>query len=122
MIGASKADILNAPKKVLVAEGFQITHADDAAGVVSTAPRNLRVTPEQADCGTTVGIDYLKDKRTATRVGYGIIAEDRKITVKATIEGEYKPGSADQAITLTCISRGYLENEMLTIIVAATVR
>jgi hypothetical protein len=122
VVTASKANVLRAARQVLVAEGYQLTGSDDAAGVVSTAPRNLRVTPEQADCGTTMGIDYLKDKRTATRVGFGVIAEDGKLTVKAIIEGEYKPGAVDQNITLTCVSRGLLERDMLTKIKAAVAR
>lgn len=117
-VPASKGAILVSAKRVLITQGFQITNSDDSAGVISTAPRNFRVTPEQADCGTTMGIDYLKDKRTSTRVGYGVIADNGKITVKATIEGEYKPGAADQDITLTCVSRGQLENDMLEKIIA----
>jgi len=117
-MAASKSDILSAAKKVLIGEGYQITNSDNSAGVVSTALRNLRVTPEQADCGKTMGLDYLKDNRTATRVGFGVIAEEGKITVKSTIEGEYKPGAVDQNITLTCVSRGQLENEMLSKITA----
>jgi hypothetical protein len=117
-LSASKADILVAAKKILVSEGFAITSADDVAGVISTTPRNLRVTPEQADCGTTMGLNYLLDKRTSTRVGYGIVAEEGRVMVKATIEAEYKPGDVAQDITLTCVSRGQLESEMLTKIVA----
>jgi hypothetical protein len=118
-VGGTKPDVLRISKQVLVAQGFQITNSDDSAGVISTAPRNLRVTPDQADCGTTMGIDYLKDNRTTTRVAFGIIAEDAQVNVKANIEGEYKPGAVDQNITLTCVSRGVLERDILTKILAA---
>jgi len=121
-VAASKADLLLSAKRVLVAEGFQITNNDDSAGVISTAPRNLRVTPEQADCGTTMGIDYLKDNRTATRVGFGVIAEEGKLLVRTMIEGDYKPGAVDQNITLTCVSRGSLERDMLAKITAGVSR
>jgi hypothetical protein len=106
----------------LVTEGFQITSSDDSAGIVSTAPRDLRVTPEQADCGTTMGIDYLKDNRTATKVGFGVVAEEGKFMIKATIEGNYRPGAVDQNITLTCVSRGVLERALSGKIVAAVQR
>lgn len=59
-----------------------------------------------------MGIDYLKDNRTATRVGFGVIAEEGKLIVKATVEGNYRPGAVDQNITLTCVSRGLLERAM----------
>ena len=117
-VSASKAEILRAAKVVLVSEGFQITNSDESAGTISTAPRNLRVSPGQANCGTTMGIDYLKDKRTSTRVAFGILAADGTIMVKANIEGEYKPGSVDQDITLTCVSRGVLERDLLAKILA----
>ncbi len=117
-VAASKSGILTATKRVLIGEGFQITNSDESAGIVSTALRNQRVTPEQADCGKTMGLDYLKDNRTTTRVGFGVIAEEGKITIKSTIEGEYKPGAVEQNITLTCVSRGQLENEMLSKIAA----
>lgn len=112
-VDATKTEILSAAKKVLVYEGYQITYSDEKSGLISTALRNHRITPEQADCGTTMGIDYLKDNRTSTKVGFNVIADDGKITVKATIEGEYKPGSVDQDITLTCVSRGMLERIIL---------
>lgn len=116
---ASQTNILRTAKQVLVAEGYQITNADDLAGIISTAPRNFRITPEQADCGTTMGIDYLKDNRTSSKLGYGILAYDSKLTVKANIESEYKPGDVAQNITLTCVSRGILEAELLAKITAA---
>ncbi|MGA2366180.1 MAG: hypothetical protein ABSG12_11905 [Steroidobacteraceae bacterium] len=109
----SKAEILAAARRNLVADGYQITSFDDTAGVVSTAPRDMHVTPDQADCGKTMGIDYLKDNRTTTRVAFGILAEDNHIEVRATIQGEYKPGAVTQNITLTCVSRGVIDRVML---------
>jgi hypothetical protein len=101
--------LLARSKRALVLGGYQITNADDAAGVISTAPRSLRVTPAIADCGTTMSLDYLLDNRTDTRVAFGILAADGKLTIRTTIEGQYKPGSAEQNITLTCVSRGSLD-------------
>lgn len=116
---ASKQAILKVAKRVLISEGYQLTYADDESGVVSTSPRNFRLTPEQADCGTTMGIDYLKDKRTSTRVGYGVSVKDGSITIKANIESEYKPGDTMQNITLSCVSRGPLEADMFSKIEAS---
>lgn len=118
-VTASQAAILRAAKQVLVEEGFQITNSDDMAGVISTAPRNFRITPEQADCGTTMGIDYLKDNRTSSKLGYGFLVSEGRIVVKANIESEYKPGAVSQNITLTCVSRGVLEPALLAKITAA---
>ena len=122
IVTGSKADILQAAKQALVVDGYQITNSDDAAGVISTAPTDLHVTPSQANCGTTMGLDYLKDKRTSTRVSFGIVAADGSLTVKANIQGEYKPGAVDQDITLTCVSRGVLEQALIGKITAALPR
>jgi hypothetical protein len=116
--GKSKAEILMAARRALVGSGYQVTAFDDAAGIISSAPHDLHLTPEAADCGTTMGIDYLKDVRTTTRVAFGVIASDGKMEVRANIEGEYKPGSAIQNITLTCVSRGILEQEMVQRVLA----
>jgi len=118
-IAANQADVMRAAKQVLVTEGFQITNTDESAGVISTAPRNFRITPEQADCGKTMGLDYLKDNRTSSKLSYGILVSDGKLTVKANIESEYRPGAVDQNITLNCVSRGTLEPILLAKITAA---
>lgn len=110
----SKAKIIQTSQKVLLMEGYQITYADMNTGVVSTAPRDYKVSPNQADCGTTMGIDYLKDKRTHTQVSINVIVDEGTLTVRSNIQGEYKPGeSANQDINLTCVSRGSIENEIL---------
>ncbi len=69
-VSATKGQILQAAKQALVVEGYQITSSDDSAGVISTAPTNLHVTPLEADCGTTMGIDYFRN-RCRRRAAYG---------------------------------------------------
>lgn len=118
-ISGSQLSLLRAAKQVLVSEGFQITNADETAGVISTAPRDLRLTPELADCGTTLGIDYLKDNRTSSKVGYGVLVSENKVTLKANMSATYLPANDSQSITLTCVSRGVLEGQLLAKISAA---
>jgi len=108
----------NAAKRALVTEGYQITSTDEASGIISTAPRDMRMTPSDADCGTTMGIDYLKDNRTSTRVAIGVVVYSTEMEIKATVQGEYKPGSNTQDITLTCVSHGGLERDMIHKIMA----
>lgn len=118
-VNAAQKTIMDTAEQVLVGDGYQITYANDAAGTISTAPRDLHVTPEQANCGTTMGIDYLKDKRTETTVAFGVLAENNRVSVKATIQGNYRPGDPTQDITLTCVSRGVLESQLMNQITAA---
>ncbi len=105
--------VFNAAKRALVADGYQITNIDEPSGVISTAPRDLRLDSATADCGTTLGLDYLKDNRTSTKVAMGIVVYNAEMEAKANVQGEYKPGSASQDITLSCVSRGVLEREMI---------
>lgn len=120
---ATPAEAIAASRTVLVSEGFQVMSADDGSGTLSTAMRSFRLTPDQADCGTTMGIDYLKDKRTSTRLGYNVLAQpDGTLMVRALLEGDYRPGSGIQDIALTCVSRGQLEHALLGKIAAAVRR
>ncbi len=110
--GSTQAEVLANAKRTLLLEGFQIQSSDDSAGFISTAPKNWRLTPEQASCGTTMGIDYLKDNRTKTEVAINVIADSANLTIRSNIQGEYKPGAVDQDITLSCVSRGVIEREL----------
>lgn len=113
----STTDIMTAAKQVLLLNGYQIQTFDDQAGIISTALKNKKLTPTHADCGSTMGLDYLKDHRTKTEVALNIIVNDDIVTVKSNIQAEYKPGSATQDITLSCISKGIIEKAVLDKIV-----
>lgn len=109
---STQADILAKAKRALLLDGFQIQSSDDNAGFISTSQKNWKLTPEQASCGTTMGIDYLKDNRTKTSVAFNIIADSNKLVIRSSIQGEYKPGAVDQDITLTCVSKGIIEQNL----------
>jgi hypothetical protein len=115
-IQGNKADLIGKVKRVLVTEGYQITSSDDASGIVSTAAKNIHLTPEQANCGRTLGIDYLLDNRTSSTVSMGAVVVDNSVTLKATMSATYLPGHVTQGITLTCVSTGKLEQQLLTAI------
>ncbi|MDQ9009039.1 hypothetical protein RFI36_04660 [Acinetobacter gerneri] len=112
-VSASKDQILKAAQRALAINGEQIMSANADAGVISTAARDYRLTPDLADCGTTMGIDYLKDNRTSTKVAYNILIADNSLDVRTTLQGDYKVGDVTQNITLTCVSRGVLEQKMI---------
>jgi len=117
---APRTEILRATKQVLVAEGYQIGAFDDASGIISTAPREVRVSPEHADCGANVGVEnaYLKDSRTRTLLGIGVIIKENTLQIRANIDASYRVGSQMQDMTLICVSRGLLEHELVDKILA----
>ena len=112
-VSGTKDQIFKAAQRALAINGEQIMSANAEAGVISTAARDFRLTPLQADCGTTMGIDYLKDNRTSTKVAYNILIDNGSLDVRTTLQGDYKVGDVTQNITLTCVSRGVLEQQMI---------
>ncbi|MNY80570.1 hypothetical protein D3C86_2216700 [compost metagenome] len=42
-----------------------------------------------------------------------MIAKDGGLTVKATISGNYRPGDVSQDMTLTCVSLGEVEAQII---------
>lgn len=109
---SNKKAILASAKRVLLLEGFQIQSTEEQAGFISTSMKNWRLSPEEASCGTTMGIDYLKDNRTKTEIAINVIVDNKSLTIRSSIQGEYKPGAVDQDITLTCISKGIIEKDL----------
>ena len=111
--------VFKSAKRSLLLNDYKISYSDKEEGIVSSAYKNFKVNPTQADCGETLGLDYLKDKRTKTEVSFNIIIDKKQIEVKSSIKGEYKPNSVAgvQNITLTCISKGVLERDLLNKII-----
>lgn len=110
-----KVHALEKAKRVLLLNGFQIQSYDDNSGIISSSYKDMRLSPNDADCGTTMGLDYLEDNRTSTQVALNVLVDNKSIIVKSMIRGEYKPGgeSAVQNITLSCKSKGVIENKIL---------
>ncbi|EHU1663310.1 hypothetical protein AZ880_RS19930, partial [Acinetobacter baumannii] len=46
-------------------------------------------------------------------VAYNILIADNSLDVRTTLQGDYKVGDVTQNITLTCVSRGVLEQKMI---------
>lgn len=110
----SKETLMEVSQKVILLDGYRITYANKTKGVISTAPRDIKLTPQYADCGSSMGVDYLKDKSTITGVSIDIFIDANQIRVKANIKGEYKPGPAGKNFTLGCVSMGVIEKEILS--------
>ncbi len=111
-IKASKDEIFKAAKQALILEGYQIVNSDKDAGVISTGKKQTNLTEADTDCGTTMGLPYIKDKRTITTVSVGLVITDNKITIRPAIEGEYLKGNVSAGIDLHCVSKGTIEESL----------
>ena len=109
----SDEDIFNAAKQTLIMEGYQIMNADQLSGTISTALKRMKLNETQADCGTTMGLPYIKDNRTFTSVSIGLIINKGTLNMKSTIEGEYLKGNASQGVNLVCNSTGEIEKALV---------
>lgn len=117
-INGSQATIFSATKKALIFDGYQIATSDQEAGVISTDKKLLKLTEQDCDCGTTMGLPYIKDNRTSTHVTIGLVITDNQITIKPTIEGDYLKGHTSQSIEMVCISTGRIEQALFDKITA----
>ncbi|QHB89520.1 hypothetical protein F9K57_03225 [Acinetobacter baumannii] len=111
-VKANKTDLLKATSVALALDGIKISSENKDTGIIVTEDKVFRVTPEMADCGTTMGIDYLKDNRTNTKVSYHIIVSDNSLKIKASPSAEYRVGGTVQDLNLTCVSKGILEQRL----------
>ena len=105
--------------QTLALDGFSISFSDANAGIITTQPKEQKVTKDQCDCGSFLGINYLKDKRTFTTLTYQVVVKDSTINVVLNVTGVYKVNNnlfvqsrqADKQ--LRCISKGVLEREFI---------
>lgn len=106
-------NLMKRAKQILLIEGYQIKSFDDDSGIISTDHKTAKLFVDQADCGSTMGLDYLKDNRTKTEIAINVVIADGLITVKSNIKANYEVGSATQDLNLSCISKGVIEDKIL---------
>lgn len=111
-IQSSKERLFVATKRAIIASGYSITDSDLQSGTISTAPKQSRLTESDCDCGTSMGIPYIKDKRTKTAVAINCTVDDSALTVRTAISGEYLSGDVAQGIAFECTSTGALEKKI----------
>lgn len=115
----SKEEILKRAKQSLVLEGYQIQIIDENAGIITTSFRQKKLTENECDCGTTMGLPYIKDNRTVTNVALSVIADGKQLRIKASITGEYlKAVDVVQSITFDCVSTGLIEKRLFEKIIS----
>jgi hypothetical protein len=131
----SSAEEVNLPAEVayqkalnyLLDIGAMPTFRDKELLLIKTDPLPLKLTTEEADCGSMFGIPYLKDKRVKTAVTFQVRVKaltdtSCDVTVNATLDGymditENAPffiyKTRDTTKVLTCKSKGVLERRLI---------
>lgn len=111
-VAGSGEKLFDAAKLALTLGGYQIVSSDRRLGLISTGRRQIDLTDVETDCGTTLGLPYILDKRTITYVALGVVTAENKLSIKANIEGEYLRSNDVQSIALTCVSSGKIEEAL----------
>ncbi len=133
--GITKADEVQLPADEAFQKALVILMDMDAVPsfkdkdllMIKTDPLPMKMTTDEADCGSMFGIPYLKDKRTKVAATYQIRIkkiDDKKsdISVKLTLDGymDVNEGAPffvkkdrDKNKVLTCVSKGVLEKKFI---------
>lgn len=112
---------------VLVGLDAMPTFRDKELLLIKTDPVQVRLTPDQADCGRMFGIPYLKDKRTKVAATYQVVvkpidAASSDVSIKVTLDGYmdvnegapfFVEKTRDTSKVLTCTSKGWLERQFM---------
>jgi len=113
--------------ELLVSMDAMPTFRDKELLIIKTDPVQVKLTPDQADCGKMFGIPYLKDKRTKTAATYQVVIKpidgaSSDVTVKVSLDGymDVNEGAPffiektrDKNKALTCSSKGWLESQFI---------
>ncbi|CAK9252019.1 unnamed protein product [Sphagnum jensenii] len=115
VIGSDYGTTWNKALQTLATEGYPILTSNKEAGIISTGKKAERINTDDADCGTFMGLPYIKDDRTVVSVSYSVLIKDvggkADVTVNTDIAGTYQGG--DTTKQLNCFSQGGLEKQFL---------
>lgn len=109
---ASKEQIYNAIITAISQEGYVVAYSDRELGIINTGMSRKELTEIDCDCGTTMGIPYIKDKRTVTDVALNFTIFDNKFEIRTNITGEYLPNDPVYGKKFECVSLGTIEENL----------
>jgi hypothetical protein len=104
--------IFKAALKLLPLIGYRIQGSNPEEGTITTNPIDMRITPQDCDCGKAFGLPVIQSEGVNAKVYFILGISDNEMTIKADIEPELKDLMATLAsagMTVTCISKGRLE-------------
>lgn len=102
--------------QTLASDGYPVQTSNKEAGIITTGKLATRPDTSVVDCGTYMGLPYIKDHRTVTSIGYSILLKNlgnnkTSAVVNTNIDATFQAGSNTK--NLTCFSQGKLEAELL---------
>lgn len=122
-LGAKKSISSNvqAIREVLTDQGYQVPYASKADGMVTATFRNAKLSAADADCGSMLGMSYLKDSRAYTNVDVTVTSIDDAMNLDVKIYGALRLGLGLEDKELYCTSTGLIEEKLSRLIKAAAI-
>ncbi len=87
VLTASKTDLFNTAKKIMVLNAYQIQQLDEKMGIISTAISPMRVVVDECECGLTPSPG--EDRRPVINVSVDIRISENRVAIEAKIHGDY---------------------------------
>ncbi|MCK9522444.1 MAG: hypothetical protein M0R76_05275 [Proteobacteria bacterium] len=119
---ASSDQIYEAAIRFFAESGYMISSSDKASGVITAVLKEQKFTGEDCDCGMLMGIPYIKDSRTRVDVLVNLIVADGYVNVKTILKGKFPKGQVTQETRFDCVSKGSIEQGIVSAIEAAITR
>ncbi|MBP7792549.1 MAG: hypothetical protein KA120_05745 [Candidatus Goldbacteria bacterium] len=98
--------------KLLPLIGYKIEGSDADAGTITTNPVEMKISPQDCDCGKAFGLPIVKNEGINAKVYFVLGVSDNEITIRADVEPEIRDLMATltaAGMTVTCVSKGNLE-------------
>jgi hypothetical protein len=113
--------VLATARKVLEAQGYALEPMSADGTSFSTLPTDHKFTQKEADCGTGLGIPFLWDSRTKTRVSITVSVAPGRLTVRSGMDGilEVRGFGAHEDKPLSCTTKDAFAGAVLQRIQAA---
>ena len=96
-LSAPKEALYHAAKTILVIQGFEMERQDVAEGILKTELSPMRLNLSGCDCGVGGG-GAAQDTRPIIHVGVSVAVDHNRISIRATIQGEYPEDQVSPAV------------------------
>lgn len=102
-------------QRLLPMAGYNVLNSDDASGMITTAPVEMTLDPDNCDCGRAMGQPVVKSGGIKVRVSFEVGIRGKEIIVNAVIAPDLSGvlGVLYSGIDIVCISKGMIEKQLV---------
>ncbi|MGA2508248.1 MAG: hypothetical protein ABSF80_12310 [Chitinispirillaceae bacterium] len=112
--GKTQDVIFTVSLAVLAQQGYTISFSDRQAGIIRAAEPGITLSDGDCDCVAEGELPYSKKQKTTTRFSFTVSITGHRVTITTAITREYLPDDPAYGTKFTCVSRGTIENDILS--------